>query len=148
NLLTRKGCDSPITSTVCQVIDMAFVAETIFGTERDYVDQAYEKTSLKDADVTFVDVSNAEPQLQYPEGYFALANPEQAAMLAALNTSNNGYTLPPVSPTDLLATKPVIPKKDPNAVEGEIPDSPLGDLDADNSNSSVGINKKGPKKLP
>ena len=33
-LLTRKFCDSPITSTVCQVMDMAVVADTIFGTKR------------------------------------------------------------------------------------------------------------------
>jgi len=141
NLLTRKGCDSPITSTVCQVIDMAFVADTIFGTKRDYVDEVYEKTSLKDADVTFVDVSNAEPQLEYPEGYFALANPEQAAMLAQLNNTNNGYTPPPPLQNDLLHTTPIIPKANPNAVDGDLPSSPLGPL-SDDSNSSVGINKK------
>ena len=150
NLLTRKGCESPITSTVCQVIDMAFVADTIFGTKRDYVDEVYEKTSLKDADVTFVDVSNAETQLEYPEGYFALENPEQAAMLAQLNNTNNGYTLPPPMPqTDLLHTTPIIPKANPNAVDGDIPTSPLGDL-TDNSNSSIGPIRKvrGPRKFP
>jgi hypothetical protein len=141
NLLTRKGCDSPITSTVCQVIDMAFVADTIFGTKRDYVDEVYEKTSLRDADVTFVDVSNAEPQLEYPEGYFALANPEQAAMLAQLNDTNNSYTPPPPLQNDLLHTTPIIPKANPNAVDGDLPSSPLGPL-SDDSNSSVGINKK------
>jgi len=142
DLLTRKGCESPITSTVCQVIDMAFVADTIFGTKRDYVDEVYEKTSLKDADVTFVDVSNAEPQLEYPEGYFALANPEQAAMLAQLNNTNSVYTLPlPIPQNDLLHTTPIIPKANPNAIDGDIPTSPLGDL-TDNSNSSGGINRK------
>src|SRR5215470_378163 len=126
DLLTRKGCDSPITSTVCQVIDMAVVADTVFGTKRDYVDEVYEKTSLKDADVTFVDVSNAEPQLQYPEGYFALANPEQAALLAQVTDLDRGYTSPtlPLPQSDLMSRTPIIPKANPNAVEGEIPTSP------------------------
>ena len=150
NLLTRKGCDSPITSTVCQVIDMAFVADTIFGTKRDYVDEVYEKTSLKDADVTFVDVTNEEPKLDYPEGYFALANPEQAAMLAQMNNTDNGFTPSyPLPQNDLMNTRPIIPKANPNAVDGDIPTSPLGDLN-DNSNSDLGINKKvrGPRKFP
>jgi len=147
DLLTRKGCDSPITSTVCQVIDMAVVADTVFGTKRDYVDEVYEKTSLKDADVTFVDVSNAEPQLEYPEGYFALANPEQAAMLAQVTDLDNGYTSPTLPRSDLMNTTPIIPKKSPGAIVGDIPDSPLGPLGDSNDNSTAGINKKvrGPK---
>lgn len=132
NLLTRKGCDSPITSTVCQVIDMAFVADTLFGTDREYADAVYEKTQLKDADVTFVDVSDAEPQLEYPQGYFALANPEQAAMLAQSANPNGGYVSPgplPDPSKDLLNTTPEIPKANPNAVVGELPSSPLGGTD-------------------
>src|SRR5204863_7020444 len=76
-LLTMKGCDSPLVSSVCQALDTVVVGAQIFGSERDYIDAAYEKTDLGDVDVTFVDVSGEAPPLSYPEGYFNLANPER-----------------------------------------------------------------------
>jgi hypothetical protein len=62
-------------------------------------------------------------------------------MLAQLNDTNNSYTPPPPLQNDLLHTTPIIPKANPNAVDGDLPSSPLGPL-SDDSNSSVGINKK------
>jgi hypothetical protein len=67
-LLTMKGCDSPFVDKVCSVLDTVYVSSLLFGTDREYVDQAYEKTSLADADVTFVDVSD---QLTYPRLFCA-----------------------------------------------------------------------------
>src|SRR6476619_520594 len=58
SLLTMKGCDSPLVSRVCQVLDTVYVGSVVCGTERDYIDAAYDRTSLADADITFVDVSN------------------------------------------------------------------------------------------
>jgi len=152
--LTKKGCDTFITSTVCQVIDTAYVANVLFGTEREYADAVYEKTELKDADITFVDVSNEEPELQYPEGYFALANPEQAAFLQQqANNTNSGYIAPgiPVPTTsndnNLLAQKAKLPKPNPNAVVGNIPSSPLGDSTDDPTVASE-PNGPGSKKFP
>src|SRR3982751_5202632 len=49
-LLTMKGCDSPLVNRVCQVLDTVYIGSVLFGTERDYVDAAYEKTNLADAD--------------------------------------------------------------------------------------------------
>ena len=137
DLLTRKGCDSPFAATVCQVIDAAFIANTLFGTQREYVDAVYEKTELKNADVTFVDVSDAEPPLEYPEGYFAQANPDQAA-----NPDGSYITQgfpSDTSQNDLLNTRPELPKPNPNSVLGSLPTSPLGDS---SDSPTVGLNKK------
>src|SRR5688572_23665258 len=78
SLLTTKGCDSPLVGRVCQVLDTVYVASTIFGTDREYIDAAYEHTDLGDSEITFVDVTGYDTQpLDYPEGYFQIANPEQ-----------------------------------------------------------------------
>ena len=128
--LTAKGCDSPLVSRVCQVLDTVAISAQLFGTDREYVDQVYDKIDLADADVTFVDVSGAEPQFEYPEGYFQLANPEQAMMTndMMLNPSSGfpnfpTYTPSPAIPSspDLSTVKPVLPKANPNPVSGELP---------------------------
>src|ERR1700682_950570 len=46
SLLTMKGCDSPLVGSVCQVLDTVYMGSLLFGTDRQYVDQAYEKTDL------------------------------------------------------------------------------------------------------
>jgi hypothetical protein len=131
DLLTRKGCDSPWAGRVCQVLDMAYVGTMLFGTERDYVDQEYEKIELGDAEITFIDANLVTPPMDYPEGYFQIANPEQFALLKQMQ-ENGGFTSgfnalpPPVSSgSDLLAKAPDLPKPNPNAVTGEVPDSPF-----------------------
>ncbi len=144
NLLTRKGCDSPFVSSICQVLDTVYVSSMILGTDRDYVDKAYEKTDLGDAEITYIDVSGDSPPLKYPDRYFALANPEQAAMMqdptiAAMpqgfeNSSTFGgfsgaTAIPPVngSPSnDLLATKPTLPPVVDNPIVGKLPTSTSG----------------------
>jgi hypothetical protein len=149
SLLTMKGCDSPFVGRVCEVLDTVYVGSMLFGTERDYVDQAYEKTELADADVTFVDVSD---RLYYPADYFKIANPEQAEQLQG-NDPNNGYIAPgipsPVSPmpNDLLNTKPVLPTPNSNAVVGDLPTSPLGNSDGD-STFAMNPKKHGGQRLP
>jgi len=150
SLLTMKGCDSPFVGKVCQVLDTVYVSSLLFGTDREYVDQAYEKTSLADADVTFVDVSTDAPPLEYPAGYFALANPGQAPFEQVNNDSIAGYnpsTFPPVgqvppAANDSLLNKPQnLPKANPNAVSGDLPSFD------DNDNTAVASNtKKGGKK--
>ena len=134
SLLTAKACDSPLVGRVCQVIDTVYVGSTLLGTDREYVDAVYDKTELGDADITFVDVSGIEPPLEYPEGYFQIANPEQAmmtdtAMVYDSSTAFPGFPSPsynPVPPPStsspgLVNTTPVIPKSNPNPVSGELP---------------------------
>jgi hypothetical protein len=70
NLLQTKACDSPYVGKVCEVLDAAYVGSVFLGTDRTSVDAPYEKTDLDDADITFIDVSNTEPDFKYPEGYF------------------------------------------------------------------------------
>jgi hypothetical protein len=76
SFLTAKGCDGPLVGKVCEVLDTVYIGTMLFGTDREYADVAYDPTHLNpDDDVTFVDVSGLEAPLEYPEGYFQLANP-------------------------------------------------------------------------
>src|SRR5690606_110359 len=93
-------------------------------------DVAYERTELAEAEITYIDVSNVSPPLSYPEGYFQIANPVQYAMLKeqAANQTPGIPGIPSFTPNSNIAnelrnTKPVLPKANPNVVEGEIPDS-------------------------
>lgn len=154
NLLTMKGCDSPFVGRVCQVLDMAYIGAVMFGTERDYVDAAYERIDLGDADITMIDVSGEAPPLSYPEGYFQIANPQEFAMLK-LQSENPGagYLAPgiPAGPSNgpnMLNTVPKLPRSNPNAVKGEVPKSPFSiEDDEDETVGKVG-NRGRPGKMP
>lgn len=76
NVLTTRGCESPFVGRVCQVLDTIYVGSSILGTDGEFVSKDYDRTEIEDADITYIDVSGATPPLNYPEGYFALANPE------------------------------------------------------------------------
>ena len=132
SVLTAKGCDSPLVGSVCSVLDTVYVGSLLFGTSREYVDVAYEKTDLGDADITFVDVSGETPPLSYPEGYFELANPnEYQAMLDQANNPGfpidmSGFpsgvtTTTPLTGDSLIDTKPNIPKANPKVIDGDLP---------------------------
>jgi hypothetical protein len=66
-----KPCSNPLMQTVCEVIDAAYVGGVLMTTDRTSVDAPYDKTELEDAEITFIDVTNAPPTFTYPEGYFA-----------------------------------------------------------------------------
>jgi hypothetical protein len=131
SFLTAKGCDGPLVGKVCEVLDTVYVGTMLFGTDREYADVAYDPTRLSpDDDVTFVDVSNLEAPLEYPEGYFQLANPDQqfATVDQSSLYNNNGFTAPgiPSNPTvtttpDLTNTPQVLPSPNANPVEGNLP---------------------------
>ena len=149
SLLTMKGCDSPFVNRVCQVLDTVYVGSILFGTDREYVDQAYEKTDLADADITYVDVTGVTPPLDYPPGYFAIANPEQYAAMQTgdpLAGFNPTVGTNPTPQDNLLNTAPVPPPSNPNAVIGDIPSSPLGNIpDAVTRKNNRGGRIKTPK---
>ena len=165
NVLTARGCDSPWVGRVCQVVDMAYVGAVLFGTEREYADVAYEKTELADADITFIDVTGEAPPLDYPEGYFQIANPVQYAMLQE-QAANGGaasipgfenmqpnamppggfqpsytpsYTPPRVrsNDRDLIKQRANPPAPKPGALEDDL--APAGE----NGENKAGINQKG-----
>ena len=135
SVLTMKGCDSPLVGRVCDVLDTVYVGSLLFGTDREYVDAAYDKTDLGESDITFVDVSGETPPLSYPEGYFQVANPnEYQAMLDQANNPGFSTTgipgFPPGIPmtmpstgNSLFDTKPKIPKSNPSVIEGDLPTS-------------------------
>lgn len=143
---TKRGCDSPFVGRVCQVLDTVYVGSVLFGTEREYADAAYEKSELEDADITFIDVSSETPPLTYPDGYFQIANPVQYAMMK--EQGSDGF--PPISsfPTynpstsaanDIRNRTPVLPKANPNPLEGDEPDSPFKfETDDDTAKNSGG----------
>lgn len=141
SLLTMKGCDSPLVGRVCEVLDTVYVGSMLFGTDREYVDAEYDKTVLgDDEEIIFVDVTNNEP-LSYPEGYFALANPDEYARLNnpfgdPLPTSPNElapgipYTTPYIGGKSLIDTPQKLPKKNPNVVDpSDLPDFPTNNSD-------------------
>jgi hypothetical protein len=157
-VLTMKGCDSPLVGSVCQVLDTLYVGSTIFGTQRDYVDAVYDKTKIGDADVTFVDVTSDTPPLDYPEGYFQIANPEQyAALQAALDNpdpTTASSSLPGIPPgitlttpeqgNSLLNTKQRLPKANPTGgFEGDLPTSFGGNTVASTGGHGRGKNNSG-----
>jgi hypothetical protein len=162
-ILTARGCDSPFVGRVCQVLDMAYVGAMIYGTEREYVDAAYDKIDLNDAEVVWIDQTGVPAQLEYPEGYFQVANPEQFAQQQAMLVnpysadSFNSGSLPPILPpvqsgSSLIDTPAIAPKNNPKARPKDLPSSPFdlsdvnGDASADaNANkgkTNVDSNKK------
>ncbi len=138
SVLTAKGCDSPLVGRVCQVLDTVYVTSLLFGTDRQYVDEAYDKTDLGNADITYVDVSNVETQLQYPGSfkdettgeYVPMIGQPTNAMLVQANNSPfpdmsgfppNITTTTPSLGNNLIDTKPNIPKANPNVIDGDLP---------------------------
>jgi len=132
SVLTMKGCDSPLVGQVCQALDTIYVASTLFGTERDYIDAVYDRTELADAEITFVDVTGVTPPLSYPEGYFQIANPyEYQALLDAANnpafpTDTQGFpdgfsVTTPQTGNSVIDTPPVYAQPNPSVVDGNLP---------------------------
>jgi hypothetical protein len=130
--LTQKGCNTPFGSGICQVLNTVYIGGTLLGTDDEYVSKEYVKNELEDADITYVDVSSETPPLKYPEGYFAIANPNdfaamQNADFSSMPTDMSGFPTYPTVPTntDLMNTPQVVPTPNDNAVNGTIPDSPF-----------------------
>jgi hypothetical protein len=136
NVLTARGCDSPMVSRVCQVIDTIYLGSKIIGTDGEFVSKDYEKNELEDADITYIDVSGVTPPLNYPEGYFALANPEDQFATMPIPTDFSatnpipgipGFPMNPAATggMDLLAQPQVTPTPNNNAITGIVPDKPF-----------------------
>lgn len=142
NVLTTRGCESPFVGRVCQVIDTLYVSSTFLGKDSEFVSKDYDKTEIEDADITYIDVSSQTPPLVYPEGYFALANPNDFAAMdnlpsdfTAMSPSSSSISSIPGIPSnstifsnpgaDLMNTPQVVPTPNNNAVTGKIPTSPF-----------------------
>lgn len=135
NLLTRKGCDSPLVGSVCQVLDMVYMGSDVLGTNTQYVDGEFVHTDLGDADITYLDLTGQDPPLKYPAGYFELANP--GSQVEAIETSTDGGfpTIPgisrpvPSTGTDLSGMPQVTPTPNIRTVDGTLPPPDVNDAD-------------------
>jgi len=132
DMLTTRGCDSPMVSRVCQVIDTIYIGSVLLGEDSEFVSKDYENNELADADITYIDVTGETPPLKYPEGYFALANPDEFAAMQNTDFLMTNPTIPgiPTNPTiqnstDLMSMPQVVPTPNDNAIKGTIPDSPF-----------------------
>ena len=75
NLLTTKGCDSPLVGGVCQVLDTLVVGGTALTADKQYIDDPYTTTVLPSADeIVWIPVS--DDPFTYPARYRQKANPE------------------------------------------------------------------------
>ncbi len=136
SVLTMKGCDSPLVGSVCQALDTVYIGTLLFGTQREYVDQQYEKTDLGNADITYLDYTGVQPPLSYPDGYFQLANPEQFVaqqqpvdpLMSGATPGFPNFTIPgqpnarPMTGNNMFNTKPNYPRPPRNnVVQGNLP---------------------------
>ncbi len=137
NLLTTKGCESPLVGKVCAVIDALYVSGTVMMTTTESVDEPYVASELtSDEEVTFINVAE---RLSYPEGYFALSNPELAAIQNDPNSSMIDFSSVGVNPTipgipnnptvvNPLSKPQVLPKTRNKVVEDLSGLDPLGGI--------------------
>lgn len=141
NVFTTRGCDSPLVGNFCQVLDTIYVGSTLLGTDSEFDSRDYVKTEIGDAEITYIDVTGVSPPLTYPEGYFAIANPNE---FAAMQNPTDGFPMtnpisgipgfPMTNPTvtpgmDLMNTPQALPTPNNNAFTGNIPTSPFSTSD-------------------
>jgi hypothetical protein len=143
NLLTKKGCDSPLVEKVCTVIDALYVSGTVMTTDSRTIDEAYTPTEITSEDeIVWVPVDD---KLFYPEGYFQTENPESAKVNDATDfptgsdstgVSPGTYsTIPgiPNNPTignptvgNPLSKPPILPKRPKSSTTQDLDDFDLG----------------------
>lgn len=150
NLMQTRACDNGIVGQVCQVMDAVYIATVLGGKDKEWKVEDYEDSKIEDADITYIDVSNREPKLEYPEGYFALANPEKYSQIPNGDNStaiipnpnfpsSDNFGFPSSSPltttpnsgngADLLGKPADLPRQNTDPLKGEMPDSPFGTAD-------------------
>lgn len=162
NLLNTRGCDTPYIGVVCQVLDSAYIASTFLGKGTEFESITYKKTEIgNEEEVTFIDVSH---QLKYPDGYFALANPEQMLENPTdeLTGLTPGDTSSPSNTTEDLSNKvQVLPTPNDKVADQKVPDEifTVGKEPSSTKNPSVAkrtpkpgkndpMSNKSPDKLP
>ncbi|MGI8670594.1 MAG: hypothetical protein ACR2J3_12245 [Aridibacter sp.] len=164
DLLQTTACNSPLISKVCSVLDTVYVGSKLLSGEKDYVIKDYNKTEIKDGDVVWVDNTGETPQIQYPSGYFQVANRDELASLESLDSQYaneipfGGSPLPPMASSpppppppppfipkpksSIFNTKPILPKRNNKTIVGDLPDDPLGDTDKDDKNNDKTADNK------
>jgi len=130
NLLTTKGCDSPLVNKVCQVLDTIYVGGTVLTTDSEYVSKNFEPTVLEDSEIIWVDQTGVE-RFKYPAGYRTLANPELTPQEIGGGDPNSPFPYIPGVPNpttggggNLMDQPQVLPQPNDKAVTN-LPDSPF-----------------------
>lgn len=93
NLLSASACESPFVKNVCSVLDTVYVGSKLYSGQKDYVVKDYNQTQISDEDeIVWVNTANVEPQIEYPTGYFQIANRDEiAAQQALLEQQENSF---------------------------------------------------------
>ncbi len=111
NILRAKACDSPLVGGFCQVLDTLYVGGKMLGTDSEFVDKPYE-SELENAEIVWLDQTGIEPPLNYPTGYFQIANPEMFQPIDPLpNPDNSGF--PTIVNPAPMNPNPTIPNSNP-----------------------------------
>ncbi len=164
DLFSRSACESPFVSNVCQVLDTVYIGTKILAKDTGYVDQDYQEIELSEQnEIIWTNETDLEPQLEYPEGYFLVANRDEIAAMEALENERSGFenltpnppvnkaTVPPPAPRYRAplarnnrgrSKSPVFPKPNKKPVEGDISDDPIGDLIAKKDKETNSNTKK------
>ena len=96
NMLARSACESPFVSRICTVLDTVYFSSKILTTDAGYVVKEYEETKIRESDVVWVDQTNVEPALQYPTGYFQIANKDELGIFS--EDPFGGFPPTPIQP--------------------------------------------------
>lgn len=153
NLLTVKGCDSPLIGGVCDVLDTVYVGSKLFGTDTEYIDADYTKTELgPDDEITYIEIK--EEPLYYPANYFEIANANDPKNLEIAGINDFSAPIAPVNPTfpsvntPLEATPQVTPTPNDNVILGPLPGEEDDNRPAKTPPFSTGRTGKRPKGFP
>ena len=98
NMLSKSACESAFVNDVCEVLDTVYIGSKMLAKNTGYVNEEYEQAELAEAKVIWTEImENPEPPLEYPEGYFLVANPEDYITEDDPNLLNAFNSPPPVS---------------------------------------------------
>ncbi|HUF03398.1 MAG TPA: hypothetical protein VMM38_04405 [Aridibacter sp.] len=111
NMLSRSACESPFVNRICTVLDTVYFSSKLLTTDAGYVVEEYAATKIKESDVVWIDQTNVEPSLRYPEGYFQIANRDELAMLE--QDPLEAFPFDPITPIQ-PPPPPIIPPSRPN----------------------------------
>ena len=167
NILRAKACDSPLVGGFCQVLDTLYVGGKILSSDSEFAEKGYEPTEIENAEIVWLDKTGIEPPLDYPAGYFQIANPEMFQTVDPLmNPDTSGFPTvvnpSPMSPnpttnnpvistpntSGVFNKKQRLPKTNNNAIPKNLPDGIVIPEDTNSTTDNADTAKNNPKKNP
>lgn len=136
NMLARSACESPFVNRICTVLDTVYFSSKLLTTDAGYVVEEYAESKIRESDVVWIDQTNVEPSLQYPTGYFQIANRDELAMLA--ENPLEAFPADPITPiqpppppilppsrpdlNDPLSRRQNLPNRKGSLIDGDLPE--------------------------